>query len=312
MTTKQSGIANWIKRALKEEPPRSKSLIVTLFGDSLAPHVPGIWLSELIQLLKPFHVNERLVRTSTFRLAEEGWLESQREGRRSRYSLTLSGMHRVQHAYRRIYAPPPKRWNGVWTAVILGKTGNLAANRAELRRELEWEGFDGLAPGIAIHPCADPATLTEILDRLRLTQNVIVLQARDLDSVSSRPASALAKECWNLDELASLYQDFLTRFQPALPLLHETDPQMAFLVQTLLIHSFRRVVLHDPRLPSELLPNAWPGHAAYDLCREIYLRTFQSANHHLAQTLAHATRQPLTPAKDFYRRLGGLSPQRKP
>jgi phenylacetic acid degradation operon negative regulatory protein len=312
MTTKQSGIANWIKRALKEEPPRSKSLIVTLFGDSLAPHVPGIWLSELIQLLKPFHVNERLVRTSTFRLAEEGWLESQREGRRSRYSLTASGMHRVQHAYRRIYAPPPKHWNGVWTAVILSKTGNLAANRAELRRELEWEGFGGLAPGIAIHPCPDVATLTEILDRLRLTQNIIVLQARDLDSVSSRPASVLAEECWNLDELAGLYQDFLTRFQPALPLLHEADPQTAFLVQTLLIHSFRRVVLHDPRLPSELLPNAWPGHAAYDLCREIYLRTFQKANHHLAQVLDHDNRHPLTPTKDFYRRLGGLSSQRKP
>jgi phenylacetic acid degradation operon negative regulatory protein len=126
-------------------------------------------------------------------LAEEGWLESQREGRRSRYSLTESGMHRVQHAYLRIYGPPPKHWDGVWTVVILSKSGHLAANRAELRRELEWEGFGSLAPGIAIHPCADAAKLTEVLNRLRLTQTVTVLQARDLDSISSRPASSLAE-----------------------------------------------------------------------------------------------------------------------
>jgi phenylacetic acid degradation operon negative regulatory protein len=122
---------------LKDEPPRSKSLIVTIFGDSIVPQASEIWLSELIELLKPFSVNERLVRTSAFRLAEEGWLESQREGRRSRYSLTPSGKQRVEHAYHRIYDPPSQHWKGTWTIVILSKTGNQIANRAELRRELE-------------------------------------------------------------------------------------------------------------------------------------------------------------------------------
>ena len=69
--------------------------MVTLFGDSIAPRSSGLWLGELIQLLRPFHMNERLVRTSTFRLAEEGWLEPQRQGRRSRYSLTTSGVQRI-------------------------------------------------------------------------------------------------------------------------------------------------------------------------------------------------------------------------
>jgi phenylacetic acid degradation operon negative regulatory protein len=308
MPPKQSGIADWIKRALKDEPPRSKSLIVTIFGDSIVPQASGIWLSELIELLKPFSVNERLVRTSAFRLAEEGWLESQREGRRSRYSLTPSGKQRVEHAYHRIYDPPPQHWKGMWTIVILSKTGNQVANRAELRRELEWEGFGILAPGIAVHPCADPATLNEVLERLHLTGSVMVLQARDLDTVPSLSASALGAECWNLDELASLYKRFLTRFRTALPLLGQgTNSQTSFIVQTLLIHSFRRVVLHDPRLPAALLPEAWPGHVAYDLCREIYLRTFEQANHYLAENLDEGSGGPLTPTKEFYNRLGGLA-----
>jgi phenylacetic acid degradation operon negative regulatory protein len=307
MATKRSGIADWIKRALQDEPPRSKSLIITVFGDSIVPHASGIWLSELIQILKPFSVDERLVRTSTFRLAEEGWLESQREGRRSRYSLTPSGMNRVEHAYHRIYAPPPTTWDGTWTVVILSKTGNLVANRAELRRELEWEGFGILAPGIAVHPCADAATLTEVLERLHLSESVMVLEARNLDSVASFPAKALATECWNLDELTRLYQSFLDRFGTVPPLLSKgADPQTSFIVQTLLIHSFRRIVLHDPRLPAALLPESWPGHAAFNLCREIYLRTFQQVNCYLANHLAAGSGKPLTPTKDFYHRLGGL------
>jgi len=38
-------------------------------------------------LVRPFGISDRLVRTSVFRLAEEGWLDAQRDGRRSRYTL---------------------------------------------------------------------------------------------------------------------------------------------------------------------------------------------------------------------------------
>lgn len=306
MATRQATIGDWIKRTLKDEPPRSKSLIITIFGDSIAPYASGIWLGELIELLRPFHVNERLVRTSGFRLAEEGWLESKREGRRSRYSLTRSGLQRVVHAYHRIYDPPLRNWGGNWTVVILSKAGAVA-ERVELRRELEWEGFGMLAVGIFVHPCADMVALSEVLHRLNLNQSVMVLQARDLKTVASGPATRLASECWNLEQVSAHYMAFLKRFQPALPLLRgAVDPQTAFVVQTLLIHSFRRVVLHDPRLPAALLPQQWPGHAAYDLCREMYLLTYKLASRHLAHHLEPFPRGVLTSSRKFRNRLGGL------
>lgn len=307
MATKQANIGDWIKRTLKQEPPRSKSLIVTIFGDSIAPYASGVWLSELIAVLHPFQVNERLVRTSAFRLAEEGWLESQREGRRSRYSLTPSGLHRVGHAYRRIYDPPPRDWDGNWTMVILNKGSNSVHGRVELRRELGWEGFGLLASGIFLHPSVDLAALREVLDRLKLTQNVVVLQAHDLETVSSCPVATLAAQCWNLDLVADRYARFLDRFAPTFPLLRgHMDPQTAFVVQTLLIHAFRRVVLHDPRLPAALLPKDWPGHAAYELCREIYLLTYRQAQTYLACHLEEATGRGVKPNVEFRRRFGGL------
>jgi phenylacetic acid degradation operon negative regulatory protein len=304
MATKRSGIQSWIHRFLSTDPPRSKSLMVTLFGDSIAPRSGGLWLSELIELLRPFHINERLVRTSTFRLAEEGWLTSERRGRRSRYLLTSAGMNRIENAHRRIYDPPPRQWAGLWTVVILSKTGNHVADRAELRRELEWEGFGTLAPGIAVHPCADRMALISVLDRLRLRENAIVMEAQDLKTVAALPTNALMADCWNLGALAMLYEGFLVRFRSVLPMVQNVDEQTGFVVQTLLIHAYRRVVLHDPRFPTELLPPDWPGHAAYDLCRELYLSVYEQTNRFLAGRLDDRSR--LIVNKGYWERFGGL------
>ena len=65
-------VARWIRRTLAADPPRAKSLTVTVWGDALAPHGGSVWLAGLIRLMAPFGINERLVRTSVFRLAAEG------------------------------------------------------------------------------------------------------------------------------------------------------------------------------------------------------------------------------------------------
>ena len=59
-------------------PPRAPSLIVTVWGDAIAPHGGAVVLPGLIRLLDPFGINERLVRTNVFRLARQGWLRPNR------------------------------------------------------------------------------------------------------------------------------------------------------------------------------------------------------------------------------------------
>ena len=64
------------------------------------------------------------------------------------------------------------------------------------------------------------------------------------------------------------------------------DPAQGFIVRTLLIHAYRRVLLRDPQLPAALLPLDWPGAAAYALCRDFYRLTHRAAERHLAATLS--------------------------
>lgn len=304
----------WIERYLAAEVPKSKSLIVTVFGDSLLPTTPGIWLGELIALMAPFGVSERLVRTSCFRLIDEDWLAARRDGRRSHYSLTSAGKRRIERAYQRVYMPPLLDWDGRWTLVITPRSGDTHPNRGQLKRELEWEGFALLTPGVLIHPVEKAEALRQLLDELGLRERAAVLRARDLNGFGGPGAEALMIQCWNLDEVGARYRSFIEHFQPLLATLDKTalTPEQAFLIQTLLIHSFRRATLHDPRLPAVMLPAAWPGTAAYELCRALYVLTARDAQAHVASICGDS--EPFAVAgnrrvpEQVSSRFGGISP----
>src|SRR5213080_3968262 len=60
-------LQNWLQQLMSSDPLRAKSLVTTVFGDSIAPHGGAVWLGSLIELLAPFGISDRLVRTSVFR-----------------------------------------------------------------------------------------------------------------------------------------------------------------------------------------------------------------------------------------------------
>ncbi len=305
---------DWIADFLASEPPRSKSLVVTIFGDSIVPHGGMVWLGSLIELLAPFGVNDRLLRTSVFRLAQEGWLGAQRDGRRSSYAITAPAMQRFAHAYRRIYAPLTHRWDGSWTLVINGEGALNAAERSAVRKELLWEGYGVIAPGIMGHPAADAAVLDELLQRLGVAGKLFVLQGKALRQVCGRPLTDLLAGGWDLSDVADGYRHFLTRFAPLAAMLKaeengaaEVTPEQAFVIRTLVIHAYRRVQLHDPQLPLELLPAPWPGSQAYELARDIYLAVQAGAEQHIDAALRKEDAAAPAVAAAYYERFGGLA-----
>lgn len=299
----------WIARFLATDPPRSKSLVMTIFGDAIAPHGARLWLGSLIELVKTMGVTDRLVRTSVFRLVQEGWLVANREGRRSSYALLPEARPRFERANRRIYAPPGLNWDGRWT-IVMAPNGSIDAGlRAAVRKELEWEGYAMLAPGLLAHPAADPAPLAEILERVKGTGKVFVCSAAELPDAGSRPLGELVVEGWDLSRVVADYRRFIDEFTPLLAVLREESeltPESAFVVRSLLIHAYRRVQLHDPMLPLELLPQPWPGSEAYDLAQAIYRLTWQRAETHLMDVLRKEDADAPEADAGFYDRFGGL------
>lgn len=300
-----ASIPTWTRRHLREETPRARSLIVTIFGDSVTPYRDGLWLGDLIALLRPFGVNERLVRTSVYRLVQSGWLVARREGRRSYYALGPGGRRRFRHAYQRVYAPAPT-WNRGWTVAILPRNGNHADARGALRRELEWEGFAALAPGVYLRPSDDAGAAREVVNELGLAGSVTILEARAPDGADAQPFAALAAQGWNLAPAAAGYARFLDRFAPLTALIGSAEaatPEQSFVIQTLLIDAFRWATLHDPRLPAPLLPADWPGHAARELCRTLYRRLWRNTAAQLASIMGADAGTGAVPIRD---RFGGI------
>ncbi|MVW61360.1 phenylacetic acid degradation operon negative regulatory protein PaaX [Massilia sp. NEAU-DD11] len=299
----------WINHFLETDPPRSKSLVMTIFGDAIAPHGGRLWLGSLIELVAPLGVTDRLVRTSVFRLVQEGWLVANREGRRSSYALQPDAAPRFARANRRIYAPPGVDWNGRWT-LLLAPNGSIdSALRAAVRKELEWEGFAMLAPGLLAHPAADPDGVAEVLRRVEGGGKIFVCAATELPCAGARPLAELVREGWDLSAVVTGYRRFIKEFSPLLDLLRgepEPDPQQAFIVRTLLIHAYRRVQLHDPMLPLALLPQPWPGSEAYALAQAIYRLVWAPAERHLMDVLRREDAGAPEADSGLYERFGQL------
>lgn len=302
-------ISNWIEEFLALRSVRANSLIITVYGDFIAPHGGTIWLGSLARLVEPLGLNERVVRTSVYRLSQEKWLSSQPFGRKSFYSLTASGRRRFELAYRRIYFEHRESWNGEWQLVAIPSALSGPA-RESLRKELNWAGYGAIASGVLAHPLSDTDSLLEILDETGTRDKVVAMRASSIDAVSNRPLLELVHDCWNLEALSAKYMEFVELFRPVLRAMQaarEPDPEQCFLIQTLLMHDFRRVLLHDPLLPKPLLPVDWSGGTAWRLCRDLYRLTFQLAQQHLMAT-GETPEGPLRAAAPyFYERFGGLS-----
>ncbi len=302
-------ISQWIEDSLRERPVRANSLIITIYGDSIAPHGGSIWLGSFINLVKPLGINDRLVRTSVFRLSRDSWLTSDHIGRRSYYGLTATGRRRFEHAYRRIYFHPKVQWEGDWQIVLTAGSDLTPAQRDDVRKELQWEGFGLIAPGVLAHPSANLEPLLDILQSNGVQDKVVVLRAKSLGTLVNKPTRELVRECWNLNSISQDYKRFLDHFRPVLKALkgaRELDPEQCFLVRTLLMHEFRRTLLRDPQLPEQLLPHDWQGSAARQLCQELYVITQKQAENHLMSVLETAHGRLPEAAPYFYERFGGL------
>src|SRR5438309_10142175 len=80
-----------IVRQFRDQPDTSaRTLLVTVFGDSIEPHGAEVWIGSVARLVDPLGINERLVRTSLNRLVVDGLLAARRLGRRSFYSVAPS------------------------------------------------------------------------------------------------------------------------------------------------------------------------------------------------------------------------------
>src|SRR5882724_5906524 len=83
---------------LKREPSRTGSIVITVFGDAIAPRGGSVWLGTLLEFFGGLDI--------------DGWLEREKVGRNSFYRLARKGRQTFDAATKHIYDPQESGWTG--------------------------------------------------------------------------------------------------------------------------------------------------------------------------------------------------------
>lgn len=233
------------------------SVIITVFGDAIVPRGGSIPLQTLQEIMGRLGIEAGAVRTALSRLASEGWVIREREGRRSHYRLDRQGLRAFDVATQRIYASGPPEWDGCWT-VAIPILGNDAA-----AVELEAAGFAS-CHGTWLRPeTLGARPVPGELDNYLLIRNQPGIVSAD------------AYRFWNMDDVAEAVGAFLESLKPLAGALEQGDepaPLDAIALRTLIIHKWRRIVLRAPTLPVALLPPSWPALEGRVRLKAVYKR----------------------------------------
>ena len=272
----QAGINEEVQRIVRDRINgsrlRSRSLIVTLLGDYASVFFPQpVQLSAIIGLLSQFGLKESLVRTTINRLLKSGWISYVKVGRNSLYSITPEGHRRVEMFSKRIYRRQDAEYGKDWSVLLIDDLPPSLQQR--LRRQLIWLGYSPLTPRSFVHPGGNSSEAVALIENLGLRDKVIDGSLRLKDSRTRE--LALRQVCTRLplNSINRDYANFLDTYSKVWKRqegLGDLSASLCFALRLLMIHDYRRIILHDPDLPQPYLPPDWKGKEAHDLLVDVY------------------------------------------
>ena len=235
----------------------ARGLMLTLLGEYLLPGDGTAWTSAVLAVFDRLGVAEKATRQALLRTSNAGWLQSQKEGRRTRWRLTPAARKMLTDGAERIYSFGPARdWDGRWVLVQVRVPESDRAARHLVRTRLTWAGFGSLGTGLWISPHPErEAEATRVLRDAGVAGDAHVFIARRSDAGDVK---AMVGQAWDLPAIESAYEEFNTEFRAA-------TPRDVLTRQLELVHAWRRFPAIDPALPRELLPAKWSGARAAEL-----------------------------------------------
>jgi phenylacetic acid degradation operon negative regulatory protein len=249
---------------------------MTVLGEFVLPRDRPVWTSVLVDVLGILEVEEKSARQALARSSAEGWVVSERVGRRVRWSLTPPGRRLLTEGAERIYAfrTDSGIWDGRWLMLIVSVPESKRDLRHRLRTRLTWAGFGSPVSGVWVSPeVGRQREAQQIVSELGLDSQAMSFTSR-YGEVGEQ--ESMVERSWDLTNLKNRYEDFIDKFTG----LNPKPGEPVLRAQTELVHEWRRFPFLDPQLPSELLPGDWSGAKAAELFHRTHVDWRPGAQEH--------------------------------
>jgi phenylacetic acid degradation operon negative regulatory protein len=239
--------------------PAARSLLLTVLGEYVLPRPQGVWQETLVGAMVSLGYTQQAARQALARSTRDGWLATERRGRRARLTLTDRTAELLRTGAERIYSfGQPWEWDGRWLLVMLRVPEESRAVRHQLRSRLAWTGLGSLGAGVWLTPHVEREgeLANAINDEPAADARSFVAELGEIGDPQQ-----LVADGWDLDRVRAQYIAFVDDFTR----VRAVTPEACFRQQTLLVHAWRKFPFLDPDLPELLLPSAWPRERAHAL-----------------------------------------------
>lgn len=258
-----------------QQDPRSQQLLTVLLGDYWFARNEPIPSSALVDLLSVFDVTPRGARAAIQRLAQRGFLQSEKSGRRTAYAVTPKSRRQLDAHVRSLFPPQTSEpWDGTWTLVAYSLPDDAREKRRALRDRLRFRGFGSLYDALWIRPGNQTAVLRDVSAELTAIDPERVTVFTDAHLAKSMSTSTIWS-AFGLEDVAAEYRAFIARWsalatQTSRGLTNTASGEEALRTRTSIMTDWRALRRRDPHLPSELLGADFPSHEAREVCADVY------------------------------------------
>ncbi|OYX59216.1 MAG: hypothetical protein B7Y93_00775 [Micrococcales bacterium 32-70-13] len=234
----------------------------TLFGDYLRYCGGSARLGAVSELLALFGVDPGTTRVVMTRLRNDGWFETVKEGRETRYQLSAAGWRLLDEGRDRIFRHRQGAWSGKWSMVLLRFPESHRAARDESRKALAWLGYGQLTASTWM----SPHDRLEAAEKALAGSPAVSIDLLTCESRGLHHDQTIARRCWDLDALDDDYRAFIERFEGSA----RVGGMDALIRRVHLTTDYRQFPFRDPDLPAELAPKGWHGGRAHRVFEELH------------------------------------------
>lgn len=199
------------------------------------------------------------------------------------FQITRKGKDKIKKRFPLIYFQK-KRWDKRWRLVIFDVKEIERHVRDGLRKKLKELGFGMVQRSVWLSPHDLLVDLRQFFEGKRIMKNILLTETKE---IGVNDIKEFANKIWKLESINQKYLDIYGDLKKIEIILDSRTKQKdAFKGFKSLYQSFIELIIHDPFLPEELLPDDWLYLPVLNLIRKIkkkILRKSRKQSHKLVK-----------------------------